>query len=182
MSGPFEGDGRIEPARLGLKAGDRVQYWAEAEDNKEPEAGLEVTERQVMLVVGPEKQRQSPPENAGQAAAEPSKAGPQGENPRPGEKAGQETAGPIAKSGRRQILEPNRFAERLAIERKAIAQDGQANQSPKDNEKTKSAEVFRNRPTNNPRPTNRARASNSSRAEEKERPAKSDYKHNEQAS
>lgn len=32
--GPFEGKCLFEPARLGLKAGDRVRYWAEAEDNK----------------------------------------------------------------------------------------------------------------------------------------------------
>jgi len=31
--GPFEAKYRFEPARLGLKAGDKVIYWAEAEDN-----------------------------------------------------------------------------------------------------------------------------------------------------
>ena len=31
--GPFQGTYRFVPARLGLKAGDRVIYWAEAEDN-----------------------------------------------------------------------------------------------------------------------------------------------------
>ena len=33
--GPLVGDYRFEPARLGLKAGDKVTYWAEALDNKE---------------------------------------------------------------------------------------------------------------------------------------------------
>ncbi len=56
--GEFRGTYTFEPAKLGLHAGDRVQYWAEAEDNKEPEANRSVTGKQWITVVGPEGRRQ----------------------------------------------------------------------------------------------------------------------------
>ena len=56
--GEFQGTYTFEPARLGLKAGDHVQYWAEAEDNKEPAANRSATDKQWITVVGPEGQRQ----------------------------------------------------------------------------------------------------------------------------
>ena len=56
--GEFQGTYSFQPARLGLKAGDRVQYWAEAEDNKEPAANRSATDKQWITVVGPEGQRQ----------------------------------------------------------------------------------------------------------------------------
>jgi hypothetical protein len=51
--GEFEGAYRFEPIPLGLKAGDRVAYWAEALDNKEPEPNLAATERRWIRIVGP---------------------------------------------------------------------------------------------------------------------------------
>ena len=63
---------RSKPAKLRLKAGDRVQYWAEAEDNKEPTAGRSATDRQWIEVVSSEgrRQAQQPPEGgAGQSGA-----------------------------------------------------------------------------------------------------------------
>ena len=66
--GPFEQTYRLEPAKLKLKAGDRVQYWAEALDNKEDDKGpapnRSETEKH-WLVIAPE---QSQPKESPQAA------------------------------------------------------------------------------------------------------------------
>ncbi|MCE5266454.1 MAG: hypothetical protein LLG00_01015 [Planctomycetaceae bacterium] len=66
VSGEFQGTYLFEPSRLGLKAGDRVQYWAEAEDNREPAANHAATEKQWITVVGPEANRrpQAKPDGA----------------------------------------------------------------------------------------------------------------------
>jgi hypothetical protein len=68
--GPFSKSYVFEPAGLGLKAGDRVQYSVEAEDNKEPAPGLTATRKQWITVVGPE-QRQSQKPEAGQGEHSP---------------------------------------------------------------------------------------------------------------
>ena len=51
--GEFLGTYSFEPLKLGLKAGDRVQYWAEAEDNREPDANRSTTEKHSFVVVAP---------------------------------------------------------------------------------------------------------------------------------
>ena len=56
VQGEFQTEYAFEPARLGLKAGDRVQYWAEAEDNKEPTANRSETEKRWIVVASPEAQ------------------------------------------------------------------------------------------------------------------------------
>ena len=53
-SGEFLGTCSFEPAKLGLKAGDRIVYWAEAEDNREPEANRSTTDKHTIVVVGAE--------------------------------------------------------------------------------------------------------------------------------
>lgn len=53
--GDFTASHTFEPARLGLKVGDRVEYWAEAEDNKEPTANLVASAKQAFVVVAPER-------------------------------------------------------------------------------------------------------------------------------
>ena len=70
--GEFQGTYTFEPAKLGLHAGDHVQYWAEAEDNMEPEAHRSVTGKQWITVVGPEgrpQTRKSDGAKGGQPAA-----------------------------------------------------------------------------------------------------------------
>jgi hypothetical protein len=55
--GPFEASYRFEPARLGLKPGDKVVYWGEAADCKEKEedkgasANVTETERRTIVIV-----------------------------------------------------------------------------------------------------------------------------------
>ena len=41
LTGEFQGTYSFQPAKLGLKAGDRVEYSAEAEDNREPRQPLD---------------------------------------------------------------------------------------------------------------------------------------------
>ena len=48
----------FRPAVLGLKAGDRVTYWAEADDNKEPQAGHSETGKKVIEILRPESAQQ----------------------------------------------------------------------------------------------------------------------------
>ena len=65
--GPWEKSYRFEPADLGLRPGDEVAYWAEAEDNKEPTPGHSETAKRWITIVEPES-RQAPgqPPNAAQ--------------------------------------------------------------------------------------------------------------------
>jgi hypothetical protein len=49
--GQFQKTYSFQPAQLGLKAGDRVTYWAEAEDNREPTANHVETGRRLITVV-----------------------------------------------------------------------------------------------------------------------------------
>ena len=67
--GEFSATYTFEPARLGLKAGDRVEYWAEAEDNKEPTPGQAASGRQRIVVVDPEKRKAAADERAGETAS-----------------------------------------------------------------------------------------------------------------
>jgi collagen type III alpha len=55
FGGEFIGKYDFQPARLGLKAGDRVSCWAEADDNKEPAPNLSASNKQVIIVTAPEK-------------------------------------------------------------------------------------------------------------------------------
>ena len=81
--GEFKAAYTFQPAKLGLKAGDRVQYWGEAEDNKEPTPNISTTGKQWIVVVGPEREQPA-------AAQEPHRA--QREQPQQG-KDGQKKDG-----------------------------------------------------------------------------------------
>ena len=58
--GEFQAAYAFEPARLGLKPGERVAYWGEAEDNKEPVANRSVTEKRWINIVAPAASPQQP--------------------------------------------------------------------------------------------------------------------------
>jgi hypothetical protein len=53
--GEFTGTYAFEPTRLGLKPGDLVEYWAEAEDNKEPSPNRTASEKRRIAIVAPTK-------------------------------------------------------------------------------------------------------------------------------
>lgn len=63
--GPLEGTCRIEPARLGLQVGDKVVFWAEAEDNRElatgPAPNRAETEKRLIVIVPDESPKKPPP-------------------------------------------------------------------------------------------------------------------------
>ena len=82
FSGEFRGSYSFEPAKLGLKAGDHVAYWAEAEDNKEPTANRSETGRRTIVVAAVGDGQQS-------AAGEPHR-------PRPGRAVSSGPAGRIS--------------------------------------------------------------------------------------
>jgi collagen type III alpha len=48
---------RLEPRKLGLKSGDVVDYWAVAEDNKQPRANQTVTPKRRFRIVSPSASR-----------------------------------------------------------------------------------------------------------------------------
>jgi hypothetical protein len=52
--GLFRGKYEFDPKKFNLKPGDRVAYWAEAEDNKEPSPNLTATGKQWIVVVPPD--------------------------------------------------------------------------------------------------------------------------------
>ena len=91
--GPLEGTCRIEPARLGLKVGDKVVFWAEAEDNRElitgPAPNRAETEKRLILIVPDEVPKNVParPPAGGQKpdkrSGSPDKSQQPGEPPQP---------------------------------------------------------------------------------------------------
>jgi hypothetical protein len=84
--GEFQGTYVFEPTKLRLKAGTRVAYWAEAEDNKEPEANRSATERRWIEIVGPETIPQPPQRNEAPAkSAQQPQGKPNPAEPRPNE-------------------------------------------------------------------------------------------------
>ena len=52
--GPFEATYAFEPSKLGLKVDDRVAYWVEAEDNKQPEPNRALSAQRWIVVTAPE--------------------------------------------------------------------------------------------------------------------------------
>jgi collagen type III alpha len=59
-SGEFAAEYTFEPARFGLKAGQKIEFWAEAEDNKEPLPNHAATARQTIEILAPQRQDQQP--------------------------------------------------------------------------------------------------------------------------
>ena len=115
--GPFEASYRFEPARLGLKPGDKVVYWGEAADCKEKEedkgasANVAETERRTIVIVaadqqqppakqppqeGTAKKRQpgapeaAPSDKPGEGSADKSDAQPDGQKDQPQKPSGQD--------------------------------------------------------------------------------------------
>ena len=94
-AGDFQHTYAFQPALLGLKPGDRVRYWADAEDNKEPAANKSETTKRWIKVLGgsrrPGKQDnrdgarggESPDGTAGQPGGQPGAGGPSAEHPNP---------------------------------------------------------------------------------------------------
>ncbi|MCA9246327.1 MAG: hypothetical protein KDA42_04400 [Planctomycetales bacterium] len=68
----------FRPAAEGLKAGDRLTYWAGARDNKSPAPNTTLTEKRLLIVTGPRvpNGRSQPDEQPGESANNP------GESPR----------------------------------------------------------------------------------------------------
>ncbi len=58
--GEFSAVYEFSPARLGLKAGDTVVYWTEADDNRQPTAGHTASKKQ-RIIVGARRAGQSKP-------------------------------------------------------------------------------------------------------------------------
>ena len=101
QQGPVEKSYPFRPSQWKLKGGDRVIYWAEADDNKEasdkPAYQKTETEKRTIVIVAPEPQQ--PPREGGQgndnrqgAGAKPGTSPDQ--NPQPGDSETQPPAGP----------------------------------------------------------------------------------------
>lgn len=99
--GPFQGKYVFVPATLGLKAGDRVVYWAEATDNKTPIANTAETPRLWLTVVAAaaeerrdekqdEQQQGKEQKNDGQQGEQQQGEGQQGEQQQQQQGEGQE--------------------------------------------------------------------------------------------
>ncbi len=86
--GPFEAAHLFEPARLSLKAGDKVAYWAEAADCKEKadDPGFlgniaETEKRTILIVAGDPQQKPSDKPRPGQGTPKKRQAGKEQGNP-----------------------------------------------------------------------------------------------------
>ena len=83
--GEFQTVYPFEPARLGLKAGDRVLCWAEAEDNKQPQPGYAGTGERRITIVG--RESRVPPQEPSEPQPQEPERNPQ--QPQPAERPGQ---------------------------------------------------------------------------------------------
>jgi hypothetical protein len=83
-TGEFVGRFDFEPAKLGLKPGERVEYWAEADDNKEPTANRTPTARKAIVIASPENRR--PNDNQPRLAQRDKPQNGQADKDNPGEK------------------------------------------------------------------------------------------------
>jgi hypothetical protein len=61
----------------GLKAGDEVQYWVEADDNRTPKPNMVVTEKRTIRIVSPGPAQQPPPDRVARNDRQPPKPGEQ---------------------------------------------------------------------------------------------------------
>ncbi len=60
--GRFNGRFMLLPSAHGLKAGDVLEYWAEADDNRTPKANTVATEHKTLRIVSPNPAQQPPPD------------------------------------------------------------------------------------------------------------------------
>jgi collagen type III alpha len=124
--GKFEGDSS-QPAAGPLKAGDRVRYWAEALDNKEPTPGRGTTAQQWITIVKPQ---------TGQPTQEKSGTGGQAAQPRSEDKQNTSPDGQAAQDQQARGNQPQGPAEKPQPEKqqspkKGAAQDhGQQQEAP----------------------------------------------------
>ena len=58
LAKPYDGECLFRPAEFHLKAGDRVTYWAEAEDNKEPQHNQSHTPHQTIRIISDQEKQQ----------------------------------------------------------------------------------------------------------------------------
>ncbi|MDZ7616988.1 MAG: hypothetical protein U1E05_08290, partial [Patescibacteria group bacterium] len=84
--GPFTGEYEFRPAEFSLQPGDRVLYWAEAEDVRQPTPGRAETDRRWIEIVAPTGQPapdrpQPTPANANQEPPQPGQSGEQRQPP-----------------------------------------------------------------------------------------------------
>ncbi|HJQ79528.1 MAG TPA: hypothetical protein VJ828_06215 [Lacipirellulaceae bacterium] len=63
-TGRFTGRYQLKPSAKGLKAGDVVQYWVTAKDNRAPTANLSESERKLIRIVAPDAGQPPPDPNA----------------------------------------------------------------------------------------------------------------------
>ena len=61
QAGVWEGTYRLQPAKLNLKPGEEIVYWAEAEDNREPTRNHVETERRTLKIVAARDNATQPP-------------------------------------------------------------------------------------------------------------------------
>jgi hypothetical protein len=63
-TGRFTGRYQFKPSTKGLKAGDVVQYWVTAGDNRAPTANVAESERKLLRIVSPDAKQPPPDQNA----------------------------------------------------------------------------------------------------------------------
>jgi hypothetical protein len=63
-TGRFAGRYQLSPRTKGLKAGDVVQYWVTAKDNRAPTANVAESERKLLRIAAPDAKQPPPDQNA----------------------------------------------------------------------------------------------------------------------
>ena len=66
---PMQVDYNFDPAKLNLKAGDVVEYWAEARDNREPQANSTQTSRRRIRIVAADARQSDQPQATARTTA-----------------------------------------------------------------------------------------------------------------
>ena len=102
--GPFSGRFALAPAARGLKEGDVLEYWAEADDNRTPKPNTVATEHKTLRIVSANPAQQPPqdrmakndrqqPQNGGQGQKNQQQKGEQNQKNQQGQSGDQQTGG-----------------------------------------------------------------------------------------
>jgi hypothetical protein len=136
LTQPFDGKSDFRPAAFGLKKGDEVQYWVEADDNKEPKQNHAETARRTIKIVddGDSGSGQAKNEQGADGQNQKGEGQPQqGNNPQGKNGDGTGQKGPGASDN----TSSDGNKGESSSDNKTASNDGSANKSPKSDQSNK---------------------------------------------
>jgi hypothetical protein len=112
-TGRFAARFQFTPGRHDLRAGDVVKYWATANDNRTPQAGVAKSEEKIFRITSPDAAKQPPPDHLAQRDPQQGEQQPQDQPGQQGqqEEGGQQDGGEQQDGGGQQQPQPGQGGE-----------------------------------------------------------------------